>query len=234
MKGVIIAGGLGTRLHPITLEIPKALLTVKRKPIIQYLVELMRDSGVEEIFVLVNKNDASLFKQWKKAYHNDDVTLIQEETRLGTWGGIKKYLHKELSDTFLVSNADELKETDIIAKYKFHKEKGALVTIATVEVTNPREYGVLVSDGEGRVLEFHYKPQNPPTNYIMSGIYIAEPELFDLSHDEEVISFEEEVLPCVIEKGKLYEFRSNGRWYDCGTFERYERAIKEWDKEASQ
>lgn len=229
MKAVILAGGAGTRLHPITLEIPKPLLTVKRKPIIQYLVELFRSSDViDEIFVLTNVNDVDLFEKWRQEYENPDVTLIQETERLGTWGGVKKYLSSHLDDTFVVSNGDELKEIDIAAKYDFHKAKKAQVTIATVEVQNARDYGVLVSDGKGKVLEFHYKPLNPPSNYIMSGIYIAEPEVFSIDHPEQFISFEEHILPHIIKQGKLYEFRTAGRWYDCGTFERYEKAIAEW------
>lgn len=228
MKGIILAGGQGTRLHPITLEIPKPLLTVKRKPIIQYLVELFRKHGVDEIFVLVNVNDIEMFERWKKDHNNTNIELIAEDKRQGTWGGIKKYLQSDLYETFLVSNGDELKESHIGEHYTFHKKNNALVTIATVEVSNPRDYGVLVSDGEGRVLEFHYKPQNPPSPYIMSGIYIAEPELFSLQPDKDVISFEEDILPIVIEAGRLHEFRATGAWYDCGTFERYEKAIKEW------
>lgn len=228
MKGVILAGGLGTRLHPVTLEIPKPLLTIKRKPIIQYLVELFRAHRVEEIFVLVNVNDIALFEKWKKDYANDDVTIIKEESRLGTWGGVKEYLGDTLRESFVVSNGDELKETDITAMARFHKEKNALVTIATVEVSDARDYGVLVSDSQRRIAAFHYKPQNPPSNYIMSGIYMARPELFSLPLKSEVASFEEDVLPQAIKQGKAYEFRGNGRWYDCGTFERYEKAIKEW------
>jgi len=228
MKGIIQAGGLGTRLHPITLEIPKQLLTVKRKPIIQYLVELFRKHGIDEIFVLANINDIALFEKWKKDYENNDVTLITEYDRLGTWGGIQKYGRDQLNETFVVSNGDELKETDIKAMVQFHKENGALATIASVKVEDAKDYGVLVSDDKGMVEEFLYKPANPPSNFIMSGIYVAQPSLFDLHFESDIISFEENVLPGIIKQGKLFEFKTNGRWYDCGTFERYEKAIKEW------
>lgn len=228
MKGVILAGGMGTRLHPITLEIPKPLLPVHRKPIIQYLVELFRSSAIHEIFILVNKRDRDVFEKWKREYKNSDVTFVIEEERFGTWGGVQKYLKDRLSDTFIVSNGDELKEVDIKKLLAFHKANKALATIASIEVSNPKDYGVLASDAKGIVEAFLYKPQHPPTNFIMSGIYAAEPEIFNFHFGSDVISFEEDVLPCVLEKRKLFEYKTNGRWYDCGTFERYEKAINEW------
>jgi len=228
MKGVILAGGMGTRLHPITLEIPKPLLPVHRKPIIQYLVELFRAYKIDEIFLLANVRDIDLFYTWKQEFRNDDVTLVEEKDRLGTWGGIQKYLRHKLTDTFIVSNGDELKETDIRALMEFHKNAKALCTIASVEVPDARDYGVLVSDERGKVTEFLYKPQHPPTNFIMSGIYAIQPDLFTFHFESDGISFEEHLLPQLITRRKLYEFKGAGRWYDCGTFERYEKAIQEW------
>lgn len=228
MKGIILAGGMGTRLHPITLEIPKPLLPVHRKPIIQYLVELFRSSEIGEIFILINKRDKDVFEKWKREYKNSDITFAIEEERFGTWGGVQKYLKDTLSDTFIVSNGDELKEVDIKKLAAFHKANKALATIASIEVPNAKDYGVLVSDKKGTVKNFLYKPQNPPTNFIMSGIYAAQPELFNFHFESDVVSFEEDVLPRVLEKRKLFEYKTNGRWYDCGTFERYEKAINEW------
>lgn len=228
MKGAILAGGLGTRLHPITLEIPKPLLPVHRKPIIQYLVELFCAGGINEIFVLANTRDVDLFEKWKKEYKNKNVNIVEEKERLGTWGGIQKYLRNELTQTFVVSNGDELKEIDIRALVDFHKTKKALATIAALEVASAKDYGVLVSDKDGRVKEFLYKPENPPTNFIMAGIYAAEPKLFTLHYESDALMIEQDILPLVIAEKKLYEFRYKGRWYDCGTFERYEKAIQEW------
>lgn len=228
MKAVIQAGGLGTRLRPITYEIPKPLLPVKRKPIIQYIVELFRMSGVEKVFVLASIQDETLFKKWIKDYENRDVELVLEENRLGTWGGITRYLANELKDTFLVSNGDELKEIEILKLLDFHTSKNALATIASVEVPNACDYGVLCSDADGKINEFLYKPKVPPTNSIMAGLYAAEPELFNFNFEAEKISFEENILPQVQKLGKLFEYKCKGRWYDCGTFERYERAIFDW------
>lgn len=226
--GIIQAGGLGTRLRPITYEIPKPLLPVKRKPIIQYLVELFRQSGVEKVFVLASTQDEELFSKWKADYGNEDVELVLEENRLGTWGGILHYLKHELQDTFLVSNGDELKEIELLQLLDFHKSKNALATIASIEVPNARDYGVIRSDDEGKIAEFLYKPENPPTNSIMAGLYVAEPALLHIPVQGDIVSFEEHILPQLQQRKRLYEYKCNGRWYDCGTFERYEKAIFEW------
>jgi len=228
MKGVIQAGGMGTRLHPVTLEIPKPLLPVKRKPIIQYLVELFRRYGVKPIFVIVNTKDIEVFSKWKSEYKNRDVTLVEEKDRLGTWGGIQKYLRSELSETFVVSNGDELKEIDVEAMVRFHKTKKALATVAAIKVENPSDYGVLVATKERRVKEFLYKPKNPTTNFVMAGLYVAEPALFNFHYESESLMAEEDVFWRVMKEEKLYEFKYEGRWFDCGTFERYERAIMNW------
>lgn len=228
MKGVIQAGGMGTRLHPVTLEIPKPLLPVKRKPIIQYLVELFRRYGVKPIFVIVNMKDIEVFSKWKNEYNNRDVVLVEEKDRFGTWGGIQKYLRSELSETFVVSNGDELKEIDVEAMVRFHKSKKALATIAVVKVAKPSDYGVLVSTKEGKVTEFLYKPKDPPTNFVMAGLYVAEPALFHFHYESESLMAEEDVFWRVMKEAKLYEFKYEGRWFDCGTFERYEHAIMNW------
>lgn len=227
VKGIIQAGGLGTRLHPITLEIPKPLLPIKRKPIIQYIVELFYANGIKTIFVLINKNDEEIFKKWKKEWNNKGVKLVTERERMGTWGGIQKFLAKELKETFVVSNGDELKEVDIKAMVSFHKKQNALATIASVRVKEVSDYGVLVSDRKGKVKQFLYKPQHAKSNFVMAGMYVGEPDLLDLVK-KDTISTEEDIIPRLIEAGKLYEYKSKGRWFDCGTFRRYEEAIMNW------
>lgn len=229
VAGVISAGGKGTRLHPITLEIPKPLLTIGRKPIVQHLVELFRKHGIHPIYITINQDDLQLFERWKNEYGNDEVIFVIEGKRLGTWGGIRKFLsERNHADKFIVSNGDELKDVDIAKLISFHKKSGALVTLWTVQNENPSDYGVIEGDPDGKVKAFHYKPQNPPTNFIMTGLYVVEPEILNLLPHEEIISFEEQILPILIEQGKLYECQIPGRWNDTGTFERYERTIYEW------
>ena len=156
------------------------------------------------------------------------MTLVPETERLGTWGGVRKYLRQYHTDTFVVSNGDQLTDIDISKLVEFHREKGALVTLGTVEVDTPHEYGVLESDRHGKVIAFYYKPEHPPTNFVMAGVYIAEPEVFGLGPETDYLSFEENILPLIIKLERLYECRAGGRWHDCGTFKRYEDAIRDW------
>lgn len=235
VSGVINAGGKGTRLHPITLEIPKPLLTIGRKPIVQYSVELFRKHNISPIYVSVNKDDLSLFERWKSDYKNDDVSFIIEGERLGTWGGIRAFLtERNPSDVFVVLNGDELKEFDLTKLLVFHKKAGALITIGATEVKNPSDYSVLEVEKGGKIKAFHYKPKNPPSNLVHAGTHVVDSSLLELLPDEKVISFEEQIVPLILEKGKIYECQLTGRWHDCGTFERYEQAIYDWtDKKKS-
>jgi len=109
MKAIILAGGQGTRLHPITLEYPKALLTVKKKPIISYLVELFQDQGVEDIIISINQGHRIDFNWWVKRYHQGQHRFVEEKEPLGTFGGLsnaQKYVKDQ--ESFFVTNADEI------------------------------------------------------------------------------------------------------------------------------
>lgn len=228
--GFINAGGKGTRLHPITLEIPKPLLTIGRKPIIQYQVELFRKHHIHPIFISINKNDTELFEKWKKDYKNKDVTLVIEKERLGTWGGIRTFLKKRgFEGIFVVSNGDELKEFNLTKLIAFHNTHSALITIgAATGVANPSDYSVLEVESDGKIKAFHYKPKVPPSNLTHAGTHVGDTALLTLLPREKVISFEEQIVPLILEQGRVYACPLTGRWHDCGTFDRYEQAIYDW------
>lgn len=229
MKGVILAGGLGTRLRPITLEIPKPLLTIHRKPIVEHIVDRFRAAGIAPLYIIVNENDIPLFERWRKDAV-PEAALVPEAGRLGTWGGLLKYLGKELDETFVVANGDILNAVSLSDLADDHAASDASITLHTVEVPNPSDFGVFESDAEGVIRKFHYKPEVPPSRYIMSGDYVVEPEVLLRSPVADIVSFETDVLPHEIAAGRVREFRSVGQWHDCGTFDRYEKAILEWPK----
>ncbi len=233
MRGVILAGGLGTRLHPVTLEIPKPLLTVRRKPILNHLVELFVRHGVNEPIILVNKNHADDYEWWQKRYQKElpeDLEIRVEPEPLGTFGGLA-LVKEKLKETFILSNGDELKDFHIADLVKFHREhrERPLATIALVKVPNPSDYGVPVMSGD-KISEFLEKPQNPPSDFISSGLYILEPEVFNYADwAKKFLMIEKDIFPALAAAGKLAGYKvKNGRWFDCGTFERWEKAIKEW------
>ena len=233
MKGVILAGGLGTRLHPVTLEMPKPLLTVKRRPILNHLLDLFRKHGIDQPTILINKNHLEDYQWWQKRYEKEvpaNLELVVEPEPLGTFGGLK-IVKERLNEPFILSNGDELKDFDLLELVKAHKENPAkpAATIALVEVENPSDYGVPVLEGD-KIKEFLEKPKNSPSNFISSGLYILEPEILQYADwAKGCLMIEKDIFTKVAAAGKLAGYKiKNGKWFDCGTFSRWEKAIKEW------
>ena len=227
-KAIILAGGKGTRLYPVTYEIPKPLLPVKRKPIINYLVDLFFESGVKDIVVLINKDFQLEFDWWKRRYYNrKKIQFLKEKEPLGTFGGVW-YLKDWIGNNpFFVTDGDELKKIDLKQMADFHNCKSVLGTIALVKVSDPRDYGVVVCK-KGIVQEFLQKPENPPSKYINSGLYFFSPEIFKIHPGPKFTMVEKDIFPKLAKEGKLAGFKFNGSWMDCGTFIRYEQALKKW------
>ncbi len=225
---VILAGGIGTRLQPITYEVPKPLLTVHDKTLLEHLFDLFKRHGVKNVVISIGYKGDKI----KSAIGNGrkfgiNASYVEESKALGTAGPLK--LAKPfLNDTFIVSNADELKDLDLMDMYLFHKENKAAATIALASVEDPSAYGVARLQGN-RILEFIEKPkrENAPSNLINSGLYIFEPEVLDYIPDG-FSMLEKDVFPRLAKEGKLYGYPFSGQWYNTGTLELYEKAIKEW------
>ena len=228
MKAVILAGGKGTRLYPITYEIPKPLLPIKKKPIINYLVDLFLKAGVKEIGVLISQDFEKDFDWWKKRYYpKTKIKFFKEKKPLGTLGGLyylKKWVAK---NDFFLTNGDELKKIDLKKMQAFHKKIGKIATIALIKVKNPQDYGVVICKN-GIVNKFLEKPKNPPSKYINSGLYIFSPEVFKYHPGPKFLMIEKDLFPKLAKKGELAGFKFQGKWTDCGTWARYESSIKNW------
>jgi len=233
-KAVILAGGKGTRLYPVTKEIPKPLLPVQKKPIINYLVDLFSQYGIKEIAVLINRNFKQDFEWWKKRYYPSlgsrrvlNIRLVEEKEELGTFGGI--YLLKDwiANSKFFLTNGDELKKIDLVKMAEFHNQVKPLGTIALVQVSDPQHYGVVVCNST-KVKDFLEKPENPPSNYISSGLYLLNPEIINYHPGPEFSMIEKDVFPNLAKENKLAGFKFKGKWTDCGTWERYEKALSDW------
>ena len=233
MKAVILAGGKGTRLYPITYEIPKPLLPVKKKPIINYLVDLFSNQGVGEIAVIINQGFREEFDWWQKRYYfrtsrkRPKIKLVEEKKPLGTFGGIfylRSWIGKE---PFFLTNGDELKKIDLKEMLAFHQKMQTPATIALVKVPDPQHYGVVLCK-RGLVKEFLEKPKNPPSSYISSGLYLLSSEVFDYHPGPKFLMIEKDLFPKLAKENKLAGFKFRGKWMDTGTWERYEQALKEW------
>jgi len=227
-KAVILAGGQGTRLRPLTYKIPKALIDLHGRTITEHLFDLFKKYGIRDIILSVG-----YMKEKIKDYFGDGakfgvkITYIEEDKPLGTAGPLRLAKHM-LNESFIVSNGDELKKINIPRMYRLHKRKNALITIALTTVNDPSMYGVARLDGS-RIIEFVEKPkkENAPSNLINAGFYIIEPEVIDMIH-KGFVMFEKDVFPKLAKQGKVRGFPFSGQWFDTGNFERYETAKKKW------
>lgn len=227
-KAVILAGGKGTRLRPITYEIPKALIPVQGKTITEHLLDLFKKYGIKEVVIAIG-----YMKEKIKDYLGDgskfgvNITYVEEKKPLGTAGPIKA-AKRILTETFVASNGDELKNIDIPEMYKVHRENEALATVALTTVEDPSAYGVAKLDGS-KILEFVEKPkrEEAPSNLINAGFYILEPKIIDYIPNGFAM-LERDVFPKLAKMGKLFGYPFSGQWYDTGSFERYEKALREW------
>ena len=225
-KAVLLIGGRGTRLKPLTDKTPKALLKVQGKTIVEHLFDLLKKYGIRDVILCVG-----YLKEQIKEHFGDgssvgmNVTYVEENEPLGTAGPLK-LAKKYLNDSFIVSNGDELKNINIPRMFRLHKRKNALGTIALTTVDEPSHYGVARLDGS-RIIEFIEKPQNPPSNLINAGFYILEPEVIDMIPDG-FSMLEKDVFPKLAHLGRLRGFPFAGQWFDIGNIERYKIAEKKW------
>jgi len=215
-------------LYPITREIPKPLLPVNKKPIINYLVDLFHSYGVKDIAILISEDQFEDFVWWKKRYYpKNNILLKKEKEPLGTFGGLfflKNWVGKNL---FFFTNGDELKEINLFKMAEFHKKINPIATVALVETSNPCEYGVAVCDSNF-VKEFIEKPKNPLSNYVNSGISLFSPKVFDYHPGPKFLMYEKDLFPILSKEKKLAGFKFKGKWIDTGTWERYSKALDMW------
>jgi|TARA_B100001964_G_C14242214_1_gene605590 NDP-sugar pyrophosphorylase family protein len=227
-KALILVGGKGTRLRPITLKIPKCMMDVQEKTVTEYMFDLLKKYGVRDVIL-----STGYMKEKVREHYGDgskfgvDITYVEENEALGTAGPLK--LAKDLlKGSFIVTNGDELKNINIPRMFRLHKRKNALVTIALTTVTDPSQYGVAKLSGS-RILEFVEKPkkEESPSNLINAGFYIIEPEVIDMIPDG-FSMLEKDVFPKLAKQGKLRGFPFEGQWFDIGNLEKYEIAKKKW------
>lgn len=232
MKGFILAAGEGTRLYPLTLEIPKPLLPVGKISIITYLIELYLKHGVNDIKINVQKKHLEDFYKWKVTYFpREKIEFIIEKKPTGTFTPLMKVNKNWFSESIVVSNGDELKELNLKEMINFHFQKGGVATLGLVKVENPQAYGVAKMDDD-KIVEFIEKPKQPPSHYINSGLYILNPEIRNYYPPKAKFAMlETNLFPKLAEEGKLFGYKWEGRWMDIGDFQRWEKAIKQWGRQ---
>ena len=215
MKAVILAGGLGTRLRPLTYSIPKSLVPIAGKPLIRRIIDGL-PSSVDTVVLAVSYMKEALEDYFRVEPCGRKVILVNESTPMGT-GGALKNVAQHIDGTFIVQNGDCVSSLDIKAMVRAHRESGGLGTLALWEVKDPSAFGVVDLERDMRITDFQEKPSlaEAKSNLINAGVYVFEPEILDYIGKGQV-SIEREVFPRVIEYG-LYGHRFQGFWVDCGT-----------------
>jgi mannose-1-phosphate guanylyltransferase/phosphomannomutase len=228
VKAVVMAGGEGTRLRPMTANQPKPLLPVANRPIMEHVLRLLKRHGFTETVVTVQFL-ASLVRNYFGDGEDVGMSLqyATEETPLGTAGSVKN-AEDALRDTpFLVISGDALTDIDLSALLQAHKESGALVTVALTRVPNPLEFGIVIVGEDGRIQRFLEKPTwgQVFSDTVNTGIYVMEPEVLAKVPAGESVDWSGDVFPSLLESGApLYGWVADGYWEDVGTHESYLKA----------
>jgi mannose-1-phosphate guanylyltransferase len=224
MKGLILAGGKGTRLRPLTLNTPKPVVPVANSPFLLFQVDLMRSAGISEIILSLSYQprkiedllkDGSDYGVW--------IRYAVEGTPLGT-GGAFKNAEEHLDSTAVVFNGDVLTDIDLASVVEHHRQKGAVATIVLAPVENPSAYGLVETNPEGWIQRFIEKPgpDEITCNTINAGIYVLEPSVLKYMPKGEPYSFERGLFPTLLEhKEPVLSFISNKYWIDIGTPQKY-------------
>jgi mannose-1-phosphate guanylyltransferase len=228
MRAVVLVGGLGTRLRPLTCRRPKQMLPIVHRPMIEHVVGHLAAHGIDDVVLSLGYLPAAFCD----AYPDDrcaGVTLHYaiEPTALDTAGAIRfAARHAGIDERFLVLNGDVLTDLDITRFLDFHERVGAEGTIALHKVDDPSRYGVVPTDNDGRVREFVEKPPpgEAPTDLINAGTYVLEPSVLDRIADDRRVSVEREVFPAMVADRSLYALDDESYWIDTGTPQEYIQA----------
>jgi mannose-1-phosphate guanylyltransferase len=219
-SAILLVGGRGTRLAPLTNNTPKPMLQVAGVPFTEHQINKARSAGITEI-VLATSFKAELFEPYFGDGANFGISIkyAVEEVALGTGGAISNAAAMlEGSGPVAIFNGDVLSKHDLDGQFKFHESKGADVTLYLTEVEDARAYGAVELDGSGRVSAFNEKMENPPTNIINAGCYIFNREVIASIPFGKVISVERETFPQLLATGaKVFGFIDKSYWLDIGT-----------------
>lgn len=227
MKAVIMAGGEGTRLRPLTCNRPKPMVPVANKPVMEHIVELLKKHNLSEVAVTLQ-----YMPELIKEYFGDGgeygmkIRYYVEQTPLGTAGSVKN-AEEFLNDTFIVISGDALTDIDLTSAIQFHKEKNSIATLVLKKVDIPLEYGVVVTDEEGRITRFVEKPSwgEVFSDTVNTGIYILSPEVLTYFKKNEMFDFSKDLFPIIMKENRpMYGYVAENYWCDIGDLRAYIQA----------
>lgn len=227
MKAVVMAGGSGSRLRPLTIQRPKPMIPVVNKPVMSHILDLLKRHGITEVVITVQYL-ADLIQDY---FGNGSslgmrIHYSVEETPLGTAGSVKN-AQEFLDDTFLVISGDALTNFNLTDLVAYHKQAKTLATLAVYNISNPVEYGVININSKGQVTRFQEKPSRGSvmSDHVNTGIYVLEPDVLEYIPSNAPFDFANDLFPALHDKGySLYGYIASGYWCDVGNIAEYMRA----------
>lgn len=227
MKAVVMAGGFGTRLRPLTINIPKPMVPIANRPIMEQVIDLLKENGFTDLIVLLYFQPEAIqnyFQDGKR--FGVKIQYIQPDSDYGTAGAVKK-AQELLDETFLVISADVLTDFHLRESVNFHRQAGSLATILLTRVKDPRSYGIVITDDRGKITSFLEKPTwgEVFSDTVNSGIYVLEPEVLDRIPPDRPFDFSKDFFPLLLKEGSpIYGKVEPGYWRDIGNLEDYRQA----------
>jgi mannose-1-phosphate guanylyltransferase len=225
MKAILLAGGKGTRLRPLTVHTPKPIVPILNRPFLYYQIDMLRQiPEIDEVILSLNYQPRRIEEIFGEGEGlGMRLRYVVEPMPLGT-GGAVRYAGDSLTDSVVVFNGDVLTGVDLGAVLRLHRDRKARATIVLTPVENPRAYGLVETDAEGNIKRFLEKPGEDEItcNTINAGIYVLEPDTFDRIPKDTAWSIERSFFPSLIERGETFvAYVSDGYWIDIGTPAKY-------------
>ncbi len=227
MKAVVMAGGEGSRLRPLTIRRPKPMVPIVGKPVMEHILNLLKRHGITEIVITVQYLASNIEDYFGNgSQFGMRITYSREDVPLGTAGSVKN-AEEQLTEPFLVISGDALTDYNLKDIIEYHQEKKALATLTLAHVHNPLEYGVIITNEEGHITQFLEKPSwgEVFSDTINTGIYVLDPAIFAYFEKDKLFDFSQELFPMMLKKGDpIYGYIASGYWCDVGNLPEYMRA----------
>ncbi|MDJ0715329.1 MAG: mannose-1-phosphate guanyltransferase [Prochloraceae cyanobacterium] len=228
MRAVLMAGGSGTRLRPLTCDLPKPMVPVLNRPIAEHIINLLKRNQIREVIATLHYLPDVMrdYFQDGSEFGVEMTYAVEEDQPLGTAGCVKN-IAELLNDTFLVISGDCITDFDLQAAIAFHKEKKSKATLILARVPNPIEFGVVITDPDGRISRFLEKPSTSEifSDRVNTGTYILEPEVLDYLPADRECDFSKDLFPMLLAKEEpMYGYVAEGYWCDVGHLDAYREA----------
>lgn len=228
MRAVLMAGGSGTRLRPLTCDLPKPMVPVLNRPIAEHIINLLKRHNITEVIATLYYLP-DIMRDYFQDGSDFGVQMtyaVEEEQPLGTAGCVKN-IQQWLDDTFITISGDAIADFDLKAAIAFHREKKSKATLILTRVPNPGDFGVVITDEDGKINRFLEKPSLSEifSDTVNTGTYILEPEVLEYLPENEESDFSQDLFPLLLEKGEpIYGYIAEGYWCDVGHLEAYREA----------